>query len=248
MGMTRLQITTEICDTVGKNLGASSLSGLELKERVEKYYLNWAQRRIADHYSFYELQKLKDDATTVANVNTYPIESGANNLGLTDCAMVNSVRLVDGAYSRKLDFWHYRKYDQWYPNPEQFTPDRPRIYTRWGNDLIFFKIPREAFTLKIRYGRYPTELTSDGQFHDYGQDKDMLMVTVGVMQTYLSLQEYRDATIWYEIFLGQVQDAVRSERDDDWEPQAEPTGRPAYMPGEPWIDPFGSAGDPLYRY
>ena len=49
-GMTRLQIVTEVCDVVGKNLGASAPSGGLLQDRVVNY-LNWGQRRIANHYS-----------------------------------------------------------------------------------------------------------------------------------------------------------------------------------------------------
>jgi len=241
-------MVTEICDIVGKSVGASSVSGATLKQRVENYYLNWAQRRIANHYSFYDLQQLSENAETVADVKTYPLESGDSNLGLSRVASINSIRLIDAHNSKKLDFWHYRKFDQWYPRPENFTTGRPGIYTRWKNSLILFKIPDAVYSLYIRYGRHATSLTSDNQVSDFGEDKDELLVTAGVLQTYLALQEYGDAKVWYELFIGQLTDAVRAEGDEDWEPQAEPHGYPGYKSGEPWIDPYGSSGDPLYNY
>lgn len=247
-GLTRLQIVTEICDTVGKNLGASAPSGALLQDRVVNY-LNWAQRRIANHYSFYELQQIKENAATVASLKTYPLESGDSNLGLSRVASVNSIRLIDGENSRKLDFWHYRKFDKWYPRPENFATGRPRIYTRWGNSLIMFKIPDAVYTIHIRYGQYANNLTSDGQFHDFGEDKDQLVLTAGVLETYLALEEYGDAKVWYELFLGKLEDAVRAEGDEDWEPEAEPHGEiPSYQSGTPWTDPYAGYGDPLQGY
>lgn len=248
MGLTRAQIVTEICDIVGKATGASSVSGSTLKTRVENYYLNWAQRRIANHYSFYELQAISETSVTVNGIKTYPLESGDSNLGLSRVCTINSIRLIDGENSQKLDFWHYRRFDKWYPRPENFATGRPRIYTRWKNSLILFKVPDDAYSLYIRYGQYPQSLTSDDQLHDFGEDKDELLVTAGVLQTYLALEEYQDAKIWYELFIGQVTDAVRAEGDDDWEPEAEGFGKPDYISGEPWIDPYGTTGDPLGRY
>lgn len=248
MALDRLQMVTEICDIVGKSVGASSVSGATLKTRVENYYLNWAQRRIANHYSFYDLQQVKENAATVADVKLYPLESGDNNLGLSRVASINSIRLIDDNSSRKLTFWHYRKFDQAYPYPEKFLTGKSTIYTRWKNTLTFFKIPDDAYTLKIRYGQHATPFTSDGQVSDFGEDKDELLVTAGVLQTYLALQEYGDAKVWYELFLGQLVDAVRAEGDEDWEPQAEPYGKGGYTSAEPWVDPYGASGDPLYGY
>lgn len=249
MAMTRLQLTTEICDIVGKNLGAIAVSGTDLKTRVETYYLNWAQRRIANHYSFYDLQVEATSPVTVADVKTYPLVTGTNNLGLTRIANINSIRLIDSENSRKLDFWHYRKFDKWYPRPENFSTSRPSIYTRWGNNIILFKIPDAAYSLYIRYGQYATNLTLDSQVTDFGEDKDQLILTCGVMETYLALEEYNDVKVWYQLFVGQLTDAVRAEGDDDWEPEAEPHGGfPGYVSGEPWLDPFGTASDPLSQY
>jgi hypothetical protein len=245
-GMTRLQIVTEICDIVGKGMGASAVSGGLLQNRVVTY-LNWGQRRIANHYSFYELQQTSETPTTVADVKTYPLESGTNNLGLSRVATVNSVRLIDSENSRKLDFWHYRRFDKTYPRPENFVSARPSIYTRWGNNLILFKIPNAAYSLHIRYGQYANNLDSDGQRHDFGEDKDQLILTAGVLETYLALEEYTDAKIWYELFLGRLTDAVKAEGDDDWEPEAQEfRSGSGYTSGEPWIDPY--IGGPLQGY
>lgn len=220
-GMTRIQIVTEICDVVGKNLGASAPSGALLQNRVVTY-LNWGQRRIANHYSFYELQKVSETPLTVIGEKTYPLESGANNLGLSRVANINSIRLIDDTNSRKLTFWHYRKFDAHHPYPTSSNASgTPSIYTRWGNSIVLYKVPNKVYSLYIRYGQYANNLDSDSQLHDFGEDKDQLIVTAGILETYLALEEYTDAKAYYELFLGRLTDAVKAEGDDDWEPQAE---------------------------
>ena len=245
--MTRLQIVTEVADTCGKALSAASVSGAALQTRVQNY-VNWGQLRIARTYDYYELNSLTTIPVTVANVKIYPFNTGAYNLGLVRCKDINSIRLIDNENSRKLVRWDYRNFDTHYPRPENFTGGRPKIYTRWGNAIELFRIPDAEYSLVIRYSMFPTPLTSDGQTSDF-TNKDQLIVTAGVLETYLALEEYQDAEVWLERFKGHIEDAKKAESDIDWEPEAEPGGsRPEYYSGEPWIDPYGSSGDPLSNY
>ena len=112
-----------------------------------------------------------------------------------------------------------------------------------------FKIPDASYTLHIRYGQYANNLDSDSQLHDFGEDKDQLILTAGVLETYLALEEYNDAKVWFELFMGRLEDAVKADGDEDWEPQAESFGEgPGYQSGEPWLDPYAGYGDPLRGY
>lgn len=246
MALTGAQIVTEVCDIVGKSTAASSVSGADLQDRVLKY-VNWGQKRIARVYSFHELNVNKLTAATVTDIKTYPLETGTNNLGLTGVKDIHSIRLIDSHNSRKLERWSYRKFDEYYPRPENYATGRPRIYARWGNAIDMFKIPSAAYTLYIRYSKWPTDLTTTTS-SDYS-NKDQLLVTAGVMETYLALEEYADAKVWWERLLGMMNDAIKAEGDVDWSPDAEPhISRPAYGSGEPYNDPFGTPDDPLYGY
>ncbi len=246
MALTRDEFVTEICDTVGKRVSASSVSGASLETRV-RTYLNWAQQRVARFYSFHELNKLITSAATVTDVKRYPLITGTNNLGLVRPKDIGSIRLIDDAYSRKVVRWSTRRFDTMYPNPAKFTTDRPILYIRDGNNIEFFKIPNAVYTLHIRYPQWAVDLTTGTQTSDFN-DKDQLLMTTGVFETYFALEEYGDAKIWYARFLGQLRDAVRATGDIDWEPQSAPQGNEGYNSGEPWIDPYGSPNDPLYGY
>lgn len=247
MAMTRDDFVTEICDAVGKATTASSVSGAALQTRV-RTYLNFAQKRIARAYSFYELETLHTTADTVADVKRYPLTAGTNNLGMSRVKDIVTIRLIDSENSRKLERWSVRKFDRIYPRPENFTSDRPSIYVRDGNTLEMFRIPNAAYDLDIRYSQWAQDFSSGAQESDF-KDKDELIVSAGVLETYLALEEYEDAKIWYQKFIGNLGNSIRAEGDVDWEPDAEPHNfRPDYASGTPEQDPFGATGDPLYGY
>ena len=247
MAMTRSDFVTEICDVVGKSVSASSVSGAALQDRVVTY-LDWAQKRIARAHSFHELNSLKANAETVADVKRYPLTAGDNNLGLTRVKDILSIRLDDSTNSRLIRRWHYRKFDRWFPRPEQYTTGRPRIYTRRGNFLELYRIPNDAYTLKITYAQWAQDFASASQTSDF-ENKDQLVFTGGVLETYLALEEYTDAKIWFDRFRGLLYDSIKVEADIDWEPEAEGFGEvPSYTTGTPYSDPYGETGDALYGY
>ena len=247
MAMNRDEFVTEICDVVGKSGAATSVSGATLQTRV-RTYINWGQKRIARSHNFHELNVLQTTAATVTSVQSYPMSSGTNNLGLTRPKDILSIRLIDSENSRILTRWHYRKFDRHYPYPTNYTTGRPSIYCRRGNSLEMFRIPNAAYTLYIFYPQWPSDLATGTQSSDF-TNKDQLILAAGVLETYLALEEYADVKVWYQRFLGHLGDAIAVEGDVDWEPEAEPHGHGlAPGSGTPWIDPYGGVGDPLYGY
>lgn len=245
--LTRDEFVTEICDIVGKSTNAASVSGASLSTRV-RTYLNWAQNRLARAYSFYELETKTSSPALVASVKTYPMVTGTNNLGLTRPKDIRSIVLIDGANSRNLQRKTYRWLDKRFPRPENYSSGRPSFYIREGNNLEFFRIPDDAYSLTIRYSQWPTAFTSGSQTTDF-ENKDELLITAGVFETYLALEEYADAAVWIEKLKGQLRDAIEVEGDVDWEPEAD-AFKDGSNPiiGEPWLSPEGYTDDPLYGY
>lgn len=245
--MTRDEFVTEICDIVGKKVSAASVSGTALQTRV-RVYLNWAQRRLARAISCSELEVKKTDSATVANVKTYPLVTGTNNLGLTRPRDIRSIRLIDGANSRNLIKKSYRWFDKRFPRPENYSSGRSSFYIPEGSNIELFRIPDTVYTMEIRYNQWPTDFSTGSQTTDF-DNKDELLVTAGVLETYLALEEYNDAQVWFNKFKGQVIDAQTDEEETDWEPEADSYsehGEPII--GEPWISAEGNPGDPLYGY
>ena len=245
--MTGQELVNEVLDAIGKRADGLTASSETLETKALRY-LNWGQKTILGYFAFPEFENLKSDAATVADVKRYPLETGTNNLGLTNVLDIQSIRLIDDSYSRTIKRWGQRKFDKAYPYPEKYTTDRPSIYIVHGNYIEFFKIPDDAYTLHIRYIVKPTEITLATTNTDF-DDRDKIVVTAGVYEFYKALQEYKDVTIWKEILEDEIKKEVRLCGDRDWEPRSQQFGEgEAYQSGEPWIDPFGGVGDPLFTY
>ena len=248
MAKTRDQMVTIVADALGKSQSATAVSGALLSTRCVDF-LNWGQDRICRAYSFDELDILNESAATVASVKVYPLTTGTNNLGLTRPKDISSIRLIDSENSIKLVRWSDRKFDRVYPRPANFATGRPRIYIRWGSNLEFFKIPDAVYSLAIRYPQWAAELSSTSSTSSF-EYKDQLIITSGILEGYLHFEEYNDADVWLQKFLGLLSDCIRAEGDTDWETQADEFSmkRGGYYSGEPWIDPYGQESDPLHSY
>ena len=237
MAKTRDQMVTIIADALGKSASATALSGALLSDRCIDF-LNWGQQRIARSYNFHELNALNTTAALVIDIKTYPLVTGTYNLGLIRPKDITSIKLMDSQNSFKLERWSDRKFDRFYPRPENFASGIPSLYIRWGNSVEIFRIPNLAYSLNIRYPQWPSDLTSGSQSSDY-EYKDQLIIASAILEGYLHFEEYNDVQIWAQRFLGLLSDSIKAVGDMDWEPQAEEfMSRGGYSSGEPWIDPY----------
>ena len=245
--LTRDGFVTEVCDIVGKSVSGLAVSGSDLQTRV-RTYLNWAQDRIARFHSFHELNVITG-AATVIDTRSYPLTTGSNNLGLTQPKDIGSIILLDSQNSRRLIRYSRVGFEKRFPLPTNYASGRPSIYYRVGNAVELFRIPDAVYSLRIVYPQWPTPFTTAGQLSDF-DSKDQLLLTATVMETYLALEEYSDAAIWFNKLVGMLNDAVKAEGDVDWEPEAEPynSGRDTVVSGTPWLEPGSMSGDPLYGY
>lgn len=242
--LNRGQIVTEACDIVGKSVSGAAVSGATLQSRVQTYF-NWAQTRIARYHSFHELNTYTDSASFTSGTKRYTFTT----LGLTRPKDIGSIILLDTYNSRRLVRWNRVKFEKKVPRPENYSNQRPRIYTRLGNAIEVFYIPDATYTARIVYPQWPTALSSDASFSDF-ENKDQLLVFATVMETYLALEEYQDAAVWLPKVMGLLNDAKLAEGDIDWEPQAAPINivDPGNVSGSPWTEAGSVPDDPLYGY
>ena len=247
MGKTRDQMVTIVADAIGKARAATALSGALLEDRCVDF-LNWSQHRICRAYSFEELN-VNTTAVTVADVKSYPLVTGSNNLGLVRPKDIQSIILDDVENSRKLTRWSDRKFDWHFPRPENYAGGRPTIYVVYANQIEMYRIPDVEYDLKIRYPQWPSDLDTSSQESDYDR-KDQLIISGAILEGYLHFEEYNDAAIWLNRFIGLLSDTIRGIEKVDWEPQAAAfsQGKGGYESGEPWLDPYATSGDPLYGY
>lgn len=247
---TQAQFIPIIADALGKSTSAIALSGATLNNRIIDF-LNWGQERICRAYNFDELYILNTAATLSAGVLSYPLITGANNLGLILPKDIETIRLVNNENSIKLERMHVRKFDQKFPYPPNFANQSPTLYCLRGFNIEVFPISDSNYSLYITYHAWPTPFTTVNttQTSDF-YFKDQLIITAAVLEGYIHFQEDAEAKVWNDLFNLRLKDAIHAEGDVDWEPHASQfkSSKGGYQSGEPWLDPYATSTDPLYGY
>lgn len=248
---TLAQFIPIIADGLGKSQNAISLSGATLNNRIIDF-INWGQERIAREYNFDELTLLYTNNYTIEGQLSYPIiASTGGGFGLTQIKDFETIRIIDDQNSIKLEKFHVRKFDQKFPFPQNFAQQSPRLYTTRGMNVELFRIPDAAYQLYITCYNWATPFVSTNltQTSDF-YFKDQLIITAAILEGYLHFAEYDQVKIWIDIFNLRLKDAIRAEGDADWEPHASEfkSNKGGYQSGEPWLDPYATATDPLYGY
>ena len=248
---TQAQFITIIGDGLGKSTQATALSGATLNNRIVDF-LNWGQERICRAYNFDELNLQSQTPVTIAGQLSYPlIGTAGGGWNLTLPKDIQTLRLIDDQNSIKLERFHVRKFDERFPYPSNYAWQYPRIYTVRGMNVELFRIPDTVYNMYVTYPSWPTPFTiaNTTQVSDF-YFKDQLIITAAILEGYLHFAEYEQVKIWEADFQLKLKEAIHAEGDVDWEPHASQfqTSKGGYQSGEPWLDPYATAMDPLYGY
>ena len=155
--------------------------------------INEAQKNIARVKDFDELVVLDTThAQTVTGQKFYHIETDLNLVRPKD---IYTIRYIDGANSRKLEYVSPRGIDGSIPYTEIFTTGRPKWYTRRGKIIELFRIPDVAKPLYIMHSQWPATLSDDSDETPY-QDLDDVIVTLAA-DIALSILEGGVASGWF---------------------------------------------------
>ena len=272
---TQAQFIPIIADALGKSTQAIALSGALLQNRIIDF-LNWGQERVCRAYNFDELSIENTNLWTIPGQYSYPllgttsfaldgngniildgsglpVLTGSGNGGfmLTRPKDIQTLRLIDDQNSIKLERFHVRKFDEKFPWPNNYAWQYPRIYTLRGMNVELFRIPDQIYNLYLTYPSWPTPFTvaNTTQVSDF-YFKDKLLITAAVLEGYLHFAEYEQVKVWEAIFQMELKEAIHAEGDVDWEPHASQfqSSKGGYQSGEPWLDPYATATDPLFGY
>lgn len=140
------------------------------------FYFNAAQRVLARAHNFLELQKSKSFAFAIGD-DDYTITLAP--ISLTDLRQIYSFTYSNSSRGYVLEFCPPRKWDvEVAPSIPTAANSYPRLYTRWGNDLLIYPPPNEAFTAVLRYLAEPTLAVDTGTTIDFvGMDEVLVLLT-----------------------------------------------------------------------
>lgn len=144
---------TQLENEVRFNLGGRT----DLDSRLVTF-LNWAQEEIARQYTFRELHNTETGTSTVDGTQTVSMPSDLKDL--------YSIRLLDGTSSRKLIYVPERTFDFLVPKPDEYTEGRSTHYYIWGSSIYLWRIPDAAYSLNIKFTKWPTALSASGDYSD----------------------------------------------------------------------------------
>ncbi len=152
------------------------------------YYINWAQRWVADVHTFEEMFIL-DTATysTTTNLQTYSFPTRMKD--------IYSIRLIDGSNSLKLTYVYPRHFDDAHPYPESDTTGKPEWYVDYGTIYELYPIPDAAYHLEIRYSRFPADLSGATDVSAL-DNKDRLIICKASAFVLRTVRELDDAEYW----------------------------------------------------
>jgi hypothetical protein len=219
MSLTLKQIREEV---------RAGLGGREdLEPRIDKA-INLAQSKINRAHKFDELYS-STDLTTTADVATLDISS------ITNLDQIYSVVLIDGTNSRRIVKVSNRNWDKSIAELQTVTTDRPTLYSRWGKGLIeFLPTPNAVYTIRIKYSKFPTELTDDNTQTDY-IDKEELIIEYALHYLNKMLGNKVDAEMYFRNYRHLLKEAIE---DDVTDPDGVIQPGMHITSSEPWNNPF----------
>ena len=185
------------------------------------------------------LERDTTNAETVGGVKTYHIE---DDLGLTRPKDIDSIVLSSEGQSRKLIYVPPKELDSKIPYPERFSEGKSRWYTQYGKNIELFRIPNDAYSLYIRYSKWPAPL-SDGTDEsplDTQYDHLIVFLSKDIANAYLN-GEYINFTERTAAFIKLAKD------ENETRPDQTLVAKPFEMSphetvGEPWLNPFVKRG------
>ena len=93
----------------------------------------------------------------------------------SSCKYIYSIRLIDGAMSRKLEPVTPRTADLYTPFGQQLSVGRPTQYCEWLDWIQLSKIPDSTYVIKIRYVKWQDAFASDAATAEISHADDLII-------------------------------------------------------------------------
>ncbi len=203
--------------------------------RIERW-LNIAQVKIARESFWQELETADSDITLLINATSlaYP----------TSFRYQKSLVLKDGDSTHKLTWLEAEEFDKRFPkihdSTATLTKNPPVFFTNWAKEWAFWPIPDVQYTINLKKGSWPTDLTTLGQTTDFSE-KDDLLILLATADLMDSLGMLEKAAKKYAVF-GALLEQARLEDKRKPGRDIQPSFEVGIATGDYWRDPFVNRG------
>ena len=226
MGMSFLDLKAEFVANIARPSFDTTRAGR---------YINWGQKFVARQGTFREMIYEDTSMSTTSGFKSYPYPTRLKELF--------SMRLLDGANSRKLELYTVRRFDRDVPYPEQFSTGRPIYYIDKGPNFDLNRIPDAAYHLNLVYARFPVDLSGNSDTSML-VDKDDLILAAATMFALITIRAKDEAQAWGQTFNFLWDSVISGEvKKVDWLPEMVKT-QPVSFLGEYWKNPAVGVSGP----
>jgi hypothetical protein len=203
--MTLSELRTEVRDVINRDTSAFSNDDVDT-------HINRALRIMANSYTFEDMRKTYSSAT-IADQKLYNYPTGLKD--------VYSLRLIDGASSRKITAMNQRRFDEQFPYPEQQATGRPYLYIDYGSYFQLHRVPDAAYTIHMRCSIFPPVLDSDTA-EPLLTNLDTAIIALASGLCLMRVRELEDAEYWHGVYGRAMKNAVEGDHSaEDWTPVPE---------------------------
>lgn len=118
---------------------------------------------------------------TDTGTGTHTITAYRERLAKPDsCKYIYSIRLIDGAMSKKLEPVTARRADLFTPFGQQESTGRPSHYIEWKDWLQLNKIPNSTYVIKIRYFKWMDAFNDDADTSEVDHIDDLIVKAAAI--------------------------------------------------------------------
>jgi hypothetical protein len=243
----------ELTEEVSKNLAGRALDDDPTYARIYRH-LNLAQQRIARAKGVKWSELKEERAIGIAvtgNVNTdafVDIYAKVLSGSAHKLRRIHSIRIVENlSTDHKLVRRLPRQWDRLFPDSRAYATSTSTSditnYVEWKNNIQLYRVPAAAYSLTLRYSRWPTDFSTQSTPSTTKSDldgKDDMIIALATHNLLQSLGMREDAQQWFAIYSDLLRDA-KADQDDEPDESRIPDGTSetsAPYANEYWRDPF----------
>ena len=209
----------ELIDEVKAAIGRDTDTVLVTDARVLRW-LNKAQEEIAEQCAGLTALDIKNTTSVdFTEVLSYALSDFTSSLDDITTANrichIYSAYYLDGADSIRLQFMPLDDFDGEYPDPthSDFSPDKPKYYTRRGGNLETYPLCSTANAdtdFRLDGSVYPVDFTaSDSTALSSLDHADDLLIAYAVFKAWAYIGKAEPAQLWLSKFNGLLEDYKR---------------------------------------
>lgn len=238
MALTRTQLRS--------NVQAGLASRGDVSDADINADLHIAQIRIARQHHWDELRQGPTDITLSASGTAEADKTVDLTGSMSNIRTIHKAVVEDSGSSYALTYMTPAQFDEFVPLPEYYSRDRPVVYTQWGlGTLLVYPVPDSAYTLRMRWEKWPDDFANDSDTSDLLWKDDML-VFLALSYRFALLREEEQANRFWVYYKNELKSALEGEEHDAPDMNiVRPNFAPARQGGHPpaHLDPFSKYGN-----